>query len=85
MIKAKVIVRYKDIKLDKLLEAGELIEISEERLEEINSKGFGILVEKVEEDGKEEKTEIEEVTENEEEIKDVEVEEKPKKKTTNKK
>ncbi len=50
MIKAKVIERYQDIKLDRLLEAGEMIEISEERFEEINSKGWGNLVEKVEEE-----------------------------------
>ncbi len=48
-MRVKVLKRFKDKYTKKIYEIGEIIEVTNERYEEINSTTHGILVEKVEE------------------------------------
>ena len=48
-MRVKVLKRFKDKYTKKIYEIGEIIEVTNERYEEINSTAHGILVKKVEE------------------------------------
>ena len=48
-MKVKVLRRFKDKYTKKICEVGEIIEVTNERYEEINSTAHGILVEKLDE------------------------------------
>ena len=48
-MKVKVVRRFRDKYTKKLYEKGQIIEVSHERYEEINSTAYGILVEKLDE------------------------------------
>ena len=49
-MKARVLRRFKDKYTKKIYEKGDIIEVNNERYEEINSTAHGILIEKVEDD-----------------------------------
>lgn len=51
-MKAKAIVKFRDLKEKKLRQIGEEFEVSKERFKEINSTKYGVLVEEVKEEKK---------------------------------
>ena len=50
-MRVKVLKRFKDKYTKKIYEIGEIIEVTNERYEEINSTAHGVLVEAIEQDG----------------------------------
>ena len=50
-MKVKVVRRFRDKYTKKLYKKGQIIEVTNERYEEINSTVYGILVEAIEQDG----------------------------------